>query len=37
MNINKDTAEEYSLYLQNMKLHLVNKKIGIESAIMTCF
>lgn len=27
MNINKDTDEEYSLYLQNMKLQLVKKII----------
>lgn len=36
MNINEDTAEEYSLYLQNMKLHLVEKKIGTESTIIAC-
>lgn len=35
MNINKDTAKEYSLYLQNMKLHLVKKKISTESTIIT--
>lgn len=36
MNINKDTAEEYSLYLQNMKLHFIKRKIGTESTIITC-
>lgn len=36
MNINKDTAEEYSLYLQNMKFHLVKKNIITESTIITC-
>lgn len=30
MNINKDTDEEYSLYLQNMKLQMVKKKSALN-------